>query len=219
MKLRHILMKNRLLYHYHIITRDDKETLKKIYNKQKEDSIKGDWYELIKKDFLFLGIEINENDIKSTNKEAYKKKINQLLYKAAFNEYLKEKAEKSKLEHLQYENLQIQPYLTDTGLTYKQMYLLYSLRSRSHPAKSNYRIMYNGQLQCSFGCSSSETQQHIFEACKQLRAGLQLKEGIQVSDIYGDLKQQKSAVLNFIQIEEKRVELKKRLEEIPCTNV
>ena len=53
LKLRHILMKNRLLYHYHIITRDDKETLKKIYNKQKEDSIKGDWYELIKKDFLF----------------------------------------------------------------------------------------------------------------------------------------------------------------------
>ena len=54
LKLRHILMKNRLMYHHHIITREDTETIKKIYNKQKEDPIKGDWVELVKKDF-FLG--------------------------------------------------------------------------------------------------------------------------------------------------------------------
>ena len=120
LKLRHILMKNRLLYHHHIINRDDTETIRKIYNKQKEDPLKGDWFELIQKDFLFLGIEMDEKIIKSTNKETYKKKINQLLYKAAFCQYMKEKAEKSKLEHLEYKTLQIQPYLTDPGFTYKK---------------------------------------------------------------------------------------------------
>ena len=57
-------MQNRLLYHQHILTRDDSETIKKIYNKQKEDSTKGDWYEIIKKDFQFLGRDIDEDYIK-----------------------------------------------------------------------------------------------------------------------------------------------------------
>ena len=82
-------MKNRLLYHHHILTREDTETIKKIYYKQKEAQIKGDWLELVKKDFLFLGIEMNESEIKLTNKLEYKKKIKRLLYKAAFSEYIR----------------------------------------------------------------------------------------------------------------------------------
>ena len=216
LKLRHILMKNRLMYHHHIITREDTETIKKIYNKQKEDPIKGDWVELVKKDFLFLGIEMNESDIKSSSKEEYKKKINQLLYKAAFCEYMREKAEKSKLEQLQYKTLQLQPYLIEKSFTYKEIYLLYSLRSRAHPAKNNYRKMYNNQIQCSFGCLRDENQQHVFEECMPLKQNLQLKGGVKVADIFGGLKLQKAAMTDFIQIEEKRVEQKKRLEETNC---
>ena len=216
LKLRHILMKHRLLYHHHIITREDTETIKKIYYKQKEAQIKGDWLELVKKDFLFLGIEMNESEIKLTNKLEYKKKIKRLLYKAAFSEYIKEKAEKSKLNQLEYKTLHLQQYLTEPGFTYKEIYLLYSLRSRSHPAKNNYRKMYNGQIQCTFDCLSDENQQHIFEECKPLREGLHLKEGIKLQDVYGDIKLQKAAISNFIQIEEKRVDLKKKLEETPC---
>ena len=114
----------------------------------------------------------------------------------------------SKLEHLIYKTLQVQPYLTNEGFTYKEMYLLYALRCRSHPAKSNYRTLYNGQVQCSLGCLSDETQQHIFEECKILRAHLQLKEGVKISDIFGNFDAQKSAMYNFIQIEEKRVKKK-----------
>ena len=68
-------MKNRLLYHHHIVSRDESETIKKIYNKQKENPLKGDWFQIIEKDFAFLGIELNENEIKSTNKCDYKTKI------------------------------------------------------------------------------------------------------------------------------------------------
>ena len=41
-KLRHILTYRRLLYHHNILCRDENETIKKIYRKQKENSIKGD---------------------------------------------------------------------------------------------------------------------------------------------------------------------------------
>ena len=63
--------------------------------------------QIIKKDFAFLGIELNEQDIKSNNKCDYKKKIKELIRKAAFIEYVKEKEQKSKLNHLTYDSLKI----------------------------------------------------------------------------------------------------------------
>ena len=56
-KLRHHLTYQRLLYHHHILTREDGETIKKVYMKQKEESFKGDWFKLLEKDFKLLEIE------------------------------------------------------------------------------------------------------------------------------------------------------------------
>ena len=110
----------------------------------------------------------------------------------------------------------VQPYLTNEGFTYEEIYLLYYHRCRSQPAKSNYRTMHLGQVQCSLGCLSDETKQHIFEKCQFLRANLQLNEVVKISDIFGNFNKQKSAMVNFIQIEKKRVELKKKREEAIC---
>ena len=84
LKLRHILMINRLMYHHHIVNQNDEETIKKVYNKQKEEAVKGDWIKLIEKDFSFIGKEMDENKIKETSKSAYKKWIKREVKKAAF---------------------------------------------------------------------------------------------------------------------------------------
>ena len=55
--------------------------------------------------------------MRSANKAEYKKKIKQILYKAYFSEYMKEKETKSKLNQLEYNSLTIQPYLTEKVLT------------------------------------------------------------------------------------------------------
>ena len=67
--------------------------------------------------------------------------------------------------------------------------------------------MHNNQLLCRFCCLNEESQQHIFESCQPLRAQLVLREGVKITDIYGDLSHQKLAISSFIQIEEKRLEL------------
>jgi hypothetical protein len=54
MMLRHMLMVNRLMYHHHILSRGEEETIQKIYRKQSEDPLKGDWFELLKQDFKFI---------------------------------------------------------------------------------------------------------------------------------------------------------------------
>ena len=213
LKLRHILMKNRLLYHHHIVTRDESETIKKIYNKQKINPLKGDWFDLIRKDFEFIGIELKEDEIQAATKVEYKKKIKELIYKSAFKEYMKEKANKSKLNDLKYQSFKVQPYLKDSGFNSKEINLLYSLRSRSHPAKCNYRIMNSNNLNCSLGCLVPENQQHIFEDCKEIRKQIQYNNSYKIKDIYEDTHKQKAAISYFLQIEEKRLDLKKKLED------
>ena len=51
------------MYHHFILTRDEKETIHKIYKKQKEEFVKGDWYQLLKADFQFINIVMKEEKI------------------------------------------------------------------------------------------------------------------------------------------------------------
>ena len=91
--LRHIIRINRVMYHHHILSLNTEETVRKIYEKQKTGHLKGDWIELLKSDFDFMEIDIDEEEIKRTPKNIYKKKIKDLIKKAAF----KELTEKEKL--------------------------------------------------------------------------------------------------------------------------
>ena len=99
------------MYHHHIIAREDTKTIKKIYFKQKEEYVKGDWYQLLKSDFQFIGQDMNEDDIFSTPKSEYKIKMKYLINKAAFKYFLTVKETHSKLNDVTYKKFQIQPYL------------------------------------------------------------------------------------------------------------
>ena len=54
LKVRHILTINRMMFHHHIFTTNEDETLMKMYQKQKSDPTKDDWYELLQTDFQLL---------------------------------------------------------------------------------------------------------------------------------------------------------------------
>ena len=75
----------------------------------------------------------------------------------------------SKIVHIEYDTLKTQEYLKSTNFNSEERNLLYSLRSRAHPAKLNYRKMYSGNLKCSLGCQEDENQGHIFENCPFLK--------------------------------------------------
>ena len=82
---------------------------------------------------------MDENVIINTPKLVYKKFIKSLIKKAAFEEYMQENSSKSKCYQVVYHSLKIQPYMTEQVQILKKKKILYSLRSRSHPAKSNYK--------------------------------------------------------------------------------
>ena len=100
------------MYHHHLVTRDKTETIYKIYQKQKEDSLKGDWIELLKGDFKFIKQELNEEGISSISKIEYKKRIKLLMNNSVFEYFLELKNGHTKIADITYSKFQIQPYLT-----------------------------------------------------------------------------------------------------------
>ena len=202
--LRHIIKINRVMYHHHILGLDRDETVRKIYEKQKEATLKGDWFNLLKTDFEFMNINFDEQEIKRTPKETYRKKINDLIKRAAFKELLEMKNSKSKTKDLKYETFYIQPYLKCPKFNNSERKLLYSLRSRMHPARNNFKKLHSSNLTCSLGCNSNEDQRHIFENCEVLKSNLSMN---MYDYIFLDKEKQKEAISIFIILEERRKEL------------
>ena len=142
LKVRHLIMVRRLMYHHHLVTRPNHELIKKVYLKQKEDSLKGDWFRSLKEDFSFIGEEINDDLICSIPKYEYRKLIKQKIRKPAFVDYMALKGKsKKKMKALEYTTFGIQPYIISTNFSLKQIKLLFSLRSNCYSVKMNFPKM------------------------------------------------------------------------------
>ena len=81
---------------------------------------------------------------------------------------------------------------------------MYSLRSRMHPARNNFKKLHSSNLTCSLGCNSNEDQRHIFENCEVLKSNLSMNK---YDYIFLDKEKQKEAISIFIILEERRKEL------------
>ena len=87
-KPRHILTIRRMMYHYHLITREDCEIIKKVYLKQKESSVKGGWITTLSKDFDFINQKQNDEEIIKRGKSEYFSHIKSKVKHAAFSLYI-----------------------------------------------------------------------------------------------------------------------------------
>ena len=210
--LRHLIMSRRLMFHHHILTREDNETIKKVYMKQKESNLKGDWYRMIVSDFEFIEEAIDEEVIKNIQKEDYRVLINSKIKAGAYKYYmeLKEKSRK-KLKYLQYEEICIQPYLTKEYFSFDEKKLLFSLRSMCYDARLNFRKLNKRNLRCRLNCYNEESQCHIFQSCRPILDKLGLKEVPNINYIYGTPVEQKNAIKIFIQIDQVRKQLLQNL--------
>ena len=104
------------MYPHHILTRDDNETIKKIYLKQTENHVKEDWFQLLSKDFEFIERDINEKEISEMSKD--------LMNKAVLKFVMNIQQTQSTLDGVQYSRKETQPYLTIGKLKTKKNFFL-----------------------------------------------------------------------------------------------
>ena len=106
--IRFIISSRRILFLHTILQRSNEELTKKVYEAQKSNPTKGDFYELVKKDLNVLNI--TENYIKMCSKVALKRQLKEKLRNSALD-YLKQKQqEHSKIKHIVYNKLETQAW-------------------------------------------------------------------------------------------------------------
>ena len=76
-------MIRRLMFHHHLVSRTNNEFVKEVYLKQKEISLKGDWFRTLQEYFIFIDEEIDDEKIVSFLKEQYRSYIKEKVIKSA----------------------------------------------------------------------------------------------------------------------------------------
>ena len=170
--LRFIILKRRLMYLWHILTRDETELIHKVYSTQKYKTTKGDWYEVIEQVKKTLRIEISDQEIKSMKKDAFKNVVDKKVNIAAhqYLQMLASKHSKSKFAANQSTELEKQQYLSDKRFSRKDIQVLFALKTRMLNLKNNFKNLYNNNLQCQT-CDVEEfieDENHILN-CENLR--------------------------------------------------
>lgn len=86
LKLRHIILKGRLMYFHTLLNKDSDELTQKILKKQESEPTKGDFITLIKNDMEYLGINYDINELQTYGKDEFKVKVKNEIQKTAFKE-------------------------------------------------------------------------------------------------------------------------------------
>ena len=174
--IRFILSSRRMIYQQTILKRNEEELTKRVYKAQSENPIFGDFYHLVKSDWELIGETMNEEYIRTSNKNTYKKHIKKKIREAAFM-YLKDQQKMhSKIKDIEYKKFETQGYMNSPLFTNDEVNLLYRIRSRALNCKANFKNRYkNDNLLCILCNEEQCTQQHIL-LCKALQSKLESNE-------------------------------------------
>ena len=119
------------MYLHHILTRDPEALISRVFWAQVQDTTKGDWCQVVREDLDNLGLkELSFVEIGNMSKNALKDIVCERTRIVALNELLEEKSSLSKVAHMKYDKLEIQPYLTDKHLPIRIKQQVFRWRTR-----------------------------------------------------------------------------------------
>ena len=75
MPLKYIILNRRLMYLHNILKRPEDDLIRKLYKTQQINPNKGDFVQLVKEDFNYIGMHLDEEEISTQCKNTYKRNI------------------------------------------------------------------------------------------------------------------------------------------------
>ena len=196
-KINFLLKGRRILYLWNILQTSNDDLVKKVYEAQKLFPVKDDWVTTVEEDLDELGIPFDEEQIKTTKKEAFKKMVNMKIREACHSSLLEDK--KGKIELLS-SHYGMKEYLSTDKLSLPLKQLLFNFRTRMIFVKCNYRKMYEGNLLCSLCDDQAEESQEHLLVCSALLEDVVVDRSVRYPDIFGPLEKQIKAVKYLDQI-------------------
>ena len=215
----------RINYMQTLIKREDEELTKRVLLAQFDDPSDGDFAQLVRDDFEMVEEILDMNMIEHTSEEQFKASVKANIRKAAIKHLNQLKESHSKVKHISYEELKIQPYLKSPLFSNMEPSLLFDLRSRTDETfKANFRNMYGNVVPCPLACRNKDeeedddTQKHMLE-CSKLRAEHLAEDAaigdVNYDDIFSNTSKQKEALVLFTRLIEIRTKILKSTDNPP----
>ena len=159
--VRFILKGRRLMYLWTILQKNDEELVSKVFKAQKLFPVKDDFVNQVNADMEDVGLELNEEEIKSMKKSKFKSLVKDRIKEAAHSYLVQKKEGLSKLNNLT-SDFSFKEYLASDLISTTEKQLLFKLRTRMIHVKGNYSSMYKDDISCDLcNTNSVESQEHI----------------------------------------------------------
>ena len=202
--VKYVITSRRLNYLKHIHMQNDHELVKRVYQAQRDDPKRGDWWELAKCDLETY--DIDEDELKQGNKNLTRKYIKEKIYRKAFEDLRTKQSNHSKVKDIQYENYTCQEYLKSSKFSFEEATILVALRSKTvKDMKCNIRTFSQNDQLCPLCMKSEDTQEHCLECPKLKNVIKPTEKQIEYNQIYSQSETEQQAVASlFLTILEKR---------------
>ena len=129
---------------------------------QNNNPVRNDWVLTVKQDLVLVKIEFSFEEIKEMTKNRFSALVKEKVRAAALEELLIEKSKLSKMDRLNYKNLEMQKYLKSKNIYPDVAKNIYKFRTFMGEAKRNFKTQYLNDLKCSQPqCEEEETQEHL----------------------------------------------------------
>jgi hypothetical protein len=212
LNLKELIQIRRLMYLWHVLSRDEDELICRIYTAQSNCNNTGDWVRLVQSDKAELGITLTDKEIQGVSKNVFKKFVKKKVT-IAHLKYLNGLKEKlSKAKHLNCRELKQAEYIQNSTFTTREKRLLFKLRSKTLDVKQNFPGL-NKDPWCSSCGLFPENQSHLLQ-CPALVVHLDYLSGktstLNELFIYGNREQQQTIVNIFSDILEVREKLQQQ---------
>ena len=165
-----------MVYLQNILKRKEEELVKRIYHKQNEDILPGDWCELVKHDFEMIKEEIDEEAIANMTETVFKKHIKTKVREAAYEFLVKIKDTHKKVKDITHDNLkEPQSYLVNPNFTNEECSLLFNMRCKTVKGiKDNFSSMYVNDMSCPLCHLEVDTLKHCL-TCVTLKSEVNIR--------------------------------------------
>ena len=131
--------------------------------------------------------DLDFTQIQSMSIRDFKKLIKLKTKITAFKRLKGLQSKHSKIQHIIYDDLKCQSYMTSPIFTNTEVNLLHSLRSRSVDCKVNFRGLYGEDLACTLCQDGAQDDQAHILSCPRLRHIMKSNEAANYNIMYEDI--------------------------------
>ena len=163
MPIRFIVKMRRILYLWHILTREGCELINKFYRVQNYSPSEGDWVLQIRKDMAEIKLNLSEEEISLMSRYKFKKLVKQKINECAISYLVARK--KQKLMNLNIQTFEPQDYIISKNLSISEVQNLFKIRNSMVDVKENFKSGHEN-MSCRLCFESSESQSHLLDCPK-----------------------------------------------------